>query len=472
MSRCTLLIVPLLLLPLAAAAAPPPLQSTPPAAEPQQSTVPPEVPPVDHFKEALVNVYKNQPQLKAAREALKAEDENVAQAVSGFRPNVSAGYEKGRQRLDVNNQGWTYGNTSDKTITATQDIFNGGETWANFKSSRDRMKAARAQLTDTEQQVFFSAVLAYTDVVEKRLVLQANQNNADVLEKQLSDTKARFDVGDLTRTDVSQSEARLSQARADERQALGDYETARVIFKRVIGYDAPDDIAMPPLPPGLPQTLEEAVNWAQAANPSLEAARHLESAASTDVDARTGALLPDVSITGSMGRGEGLSVTGSGSRESDNDAVTLNVTIPLYQSGAEWSRIRQAKNQAQQAKFVTMDTHDAVIGTVTRAWHDFHTSQAVIVSTEEAVTAANLALEGVRQENMAGVRTVLDTLNAEQEAFLAKVNLVQAQALEKTQAYRLLAAVGKLTAEHLVLPVEHYDPKEHYDDVKYRLIGF
>jgi outer membrane protein len=424
----------------------------------------------EQFRNALASVYANHPQIKAEREAVKAADEAVSQAVSGFRPNIALGYERGRQRVNDANQRWEYGDISDKSLTVSQPIFNGGESLADFQAAKNRVKAARAQLLDTEQQVFSNAIVAYTDVVSKQLVLKLNQNNVEVLHKQFDATKARFDVGDLTRTDVSQSEARMAKAEADERQALGEYETAKVTFRRIVGYDPPDDLQMPPLPAKLPPSLIQASTLAQVANPSLEAAKFLERAASSDVMARTAAVLPDVTLQGSMSRGDRLS-SFSGIRRNDDDSIVLNVSIPLYQSGAEWSRIRQARNQAQQARFATIDTHDAVVENVTRAWHDFHTAQAVITSTQESTKSAEVALEGVRQENQYGVRTILDVLNAEQEFFFAKVDLVRAQTAEKTQAYRLLATMGKLTAQDLGLPVTLYNPKEHYDSVKYQLIG-
>jgi len=422
----------------------------------------------DPFKDALEHAYNYNPALKAERENLAAIDEGVAQAISGFRPTALAGYDKGRQRRDSTGTTWNYQDTTVKSLDIDQPIFNGGETWANYKSAKERVKAGRAQLQNVEQQVLYDTVVAYTDVVEKQLVLKLSQNNVDVLKKQLDATNARFDAGELTRTDVSQSEARLAKAQADERQALGDLTTARVTFKRIIGYEPPDVLALPAIPGILPATLNEAVDWAQAANPGLIAARHIESAASYDINARAGAILPDVSLHGSMDRTDGSSINGN---RLDTDALTVNITIPLYQSGAEWSRLREARSLADRAKFTTLDTHDAVIENVTRSWQDYYTAKAVIISTDQAMHAAEVALEGVRQENEFGVRTILDVLDAEQEAFSSRVNLVKAERAEKVQAYLLLSAVGKLTAKDLGLDVSVYDPKEHYDSVKYQLLG-
>lgn len=422
------------------------------------------------FIDALINVYRNNPQLGGQRASLEATDETVSQAVSGFRPSIAYDYSRGRQRSQVGNSGDSIQSTTSRELNLTQDIFNGGETLATWRGAKDRVRAARAQLLDVEQQVFLAAIGAYVGVVESDSVLRLNQNNVDVLQKQLDATQARFDVGELTRTDVAQAQARLALARADERQALGDFETAQAAFRRVIGYEAPLPLGLPPIPASLPQTLSEAAETARARHPQMELAERLEKAAQSDVDARIGGLLPDVNITAGTGNSQGGSA--SGVRRFESDEIRLNVTIPLYQSGAEWSRVRQAKSTAQQARYNTYDTRDAVQENVARAWQDFHTSQSLIVSNEESVRAAELALEGVKQENQYGERTILDVLNAEQELFSAKVNLVRAQASAKQQAYGLLAAVGKLTAQELGLPLALYDPKSHYNNVKYKLIGF
>jgi outer membrane protein len=453
----------------ATAKAVPPIEPAPPLPEENQPADPRQL---EQFKEAMANVYSRHPQIRAQREAVKVADEAVAQAISGFRPSIGAGYERGRARVNDANQQWVYGDTRDKNLNVTQDLFNGGESMASFASAKNRVKAARAELLDLEQQVFSNAVVAYTNVVATKQVVELNRSNVDVLGKQFEATSARFDVGDVTRTDVSQSEARRAQADADERQALGNYAAARATFRRIFGFDPPDDLMMPPLPPGLPATFEETAARAEAANPAIEAAQFLERAAFTDIDVQRAALLPDVRLQASMGRGDTVSVFSGGQRAVDNDAITLNVSIPLYQSGAEWSRLRQARNQAQQARFNALDTRDAVVESAARAWHDYHTARAVINSTREAVEAARVALEGVRAENQYGVRTILDVLDAEQESFFTRVNLIQAQAAERTQAYRLLATTGRLTARNLGLPVTLYNPKEHYDDVKFQLIGF
>jgi outer membrane protein len=419
------------------------------------------------LRDALAYVYEHHPQLLAEREKLKSIDESVSQAVSDFRPDIYADYGKGRERRSSNNAPWSYGDTSTKGLTLTQPLFSGGESVASLKSAKQRMKAARADLVAVEQQVLFNALVAYTGVVEAQSVLLLNQNNVDVLRKQKEAAQVRFDVGELTKTDVSQAEARYAGAKAAEQQALGDLSIARANFMRAVGYPAPDTIAMPEVPANLPKTIEEATKQAHAASPVITAARHREKAFASDVNARAGAVLPDVNIETGLRRSNGGSVFSN----QDSDSIMLNVSIPLYQGGAEWSRIREARNTASQAKYNTIDTTFAVEQDVTNAWQNYTTTDSVIISTEAAAKASELALEGVRQENEFGVRTVLDVLDAEQEYLNTKVNLVRAIRNHKIQAYRLLASVGKLTADELSLPVKIYDPSVNYDNVKYQLLG-
>lgn len=432
-------------------------------AEPAQTTVEIEAP--QPFVEALISAYNTNPQLKAQREQLKITDEQVAEAVSGFRPSAYAEYSRGRQRTK-SAADWSYQDSRTRSATISQPLFSGGQTLYGYQSAKQQVKAARAELRQVEQMVLFDAVNAYSDVYEKQSVLELNQNNADVLQKQLDASKARFEVGELTQTDVAQSEARYAQALADLQQAEGDLKTARATFKKVVGY-APTNLLPDSVIPALPSTLDEAIAIAEQHNPNLISAQHSMKATGYEVDKTTGTILPEVSLDGAASRARG---SGFFSRF-DNDSVAVNIAIPLYQSGAEYSRIRQAKNRHQQSKYIEMDIKNAVEEAATRAFEDYRTSLSVINSTAAAVDAASIAREGVREENQFGVRTILDVLDAEQELFRTRVNLVRAERNKTLQAYRLLTAIGKLSADDLGLPVAIYDPTDHYDEVKWLPLG-
>ncbi|NBO19233.1 MAG: secretion protein [Proteobacteria bacterium] len=417
------------------------------------------------FLDALANVYMTHPQLFAQRESLKATDETVNQAVSGFRPDVRANYSKGR----VNTRQENGAQTETRSFNVTQPVFDGLSTVSNYKGARDRVEAAQANLTALEQQVLLDGITAYTNVVNSMAVLQVNQNNVDLLNRQYLATKSRFDVGEVTRTDTAQAQTRLEIAKASERQVLGTLDADRATFRRIIGFDAPQDLTLPAIPGGLPATLEEALVIATTNEPTLAAAQELESARLNDLNALKGAILPSVNLTGGVRR---VQNTVGGSQSVSNDSIQLNFIVPLYQSGAEWSRVRQAKHLAAQAKFNAMDTRNAVVESVTRAWQLYVAAREVIKSSESAVDAAKTAMQSIRQESKFGVRTILDVLNTQQDMFNAQVSLVNARVTERLTAYRLLASVGRLTAKDLGLRVDVYDPNQHYDKVKYKLIGF
>lgn len=425
----------------------------------------------DDFADALAATYESNPQIKAARERVKTADEQVNIAFSGFRPTIEADYDKGRSRNSFGGQNWNYTDTTNKAATVTQPIFRGGSTLAGLKAAKERAKAAQSDLHATTQQVLFNAVNAYADIVEKQSVLELSQKNVDVLTKQLEATQLRFKVGELTRTDVAQAESRLSRAEADRRQAEGDLQSARATFERVVGFPATKALDVPVTPPGLPKDLQEAKTLAEQMSPVLGAAMARERAADSDIRTQQGRLLPQVSLQGGMSRRDG-SATLAGATSSDSDSLVMNVSIPLYQSGAEHARVRTAQNQLQEAKFNALDARNAAIETASRSWEDFRAAAAVIEASKQAIRAAETALQGVRQENEFGVRTILDVLDAEQEVFSNRVALVRAQRSITVQSYRLLASVGKLVPETLGLNVEIYDPSVHYDNVKYKTIGF
>ena len=449
----------------------PPVEANPVALEalntmPTPLEATPQIEAPKPFLQALISAYNTNPRLKAAREELKAVDEGVATALSGFRPSASAEYSKGRQR-SRSTADWGYNDSRSRGATISQPLFRGGRTIYGYQGAKQAVKSARAALQLTEQDIILAAVDTYSEVFEKQSVLELSQNNANVLNEQLEATRARFDVGELTRTDVAQAEARYAQSIAELQQAEGNLKTAKATFQKIVGY-APENLLPDSVIPELPVTLSNAIAIADAHNPALLAAKHNKKAAGYGVDQAVGSILPEVSLNGSLNRSSGSGFFG----KFDNDALTLNLSVPLYQSGAEYSRVREAKNRHQQSKYMEVDMKNEVTESVTRAFEDYRTSLSVIQSTAAAVEAADIARAGVHEENQFGVRTILDVLDAEQEVFRNRVNLVRAERTKTTQAYRLLASIGKLTAENLGLPVDIYDPKAHYNDVKWLPIGF
>jgi TolC family type I secretion outer membrane protein len=434
------------------------------------------------LQKALSHTYRTNPEIKAQRKVLEQLNENVSQAFSGWLPTASIDYNKGRQRnrFSQSQQGnslinsqqdsrWSYSDNEVRQLTVEQPLFRGGETVAQTNSAEKQVEAGRAELTNTEQEIMLRAITSYMDVVRDRSVLELSRNNVDVLRKQLQASRDRFDVGEVTRTDVAQSEARLARAQNDEILAKGALTTSIANFERFVGY-TPEELSVPEAFPEIPATVEEAVTIALESNPALISAMYRSEAAEDDVDVNVARILPDVSLRGTMRREQGAGIIGNA--DFDNDAVTVNVSVPLYQSGAEYSRIRASKSRLSEQRFQLSNVRDQVRQTVVQSWEDLETSISAIRATNEAIAAAQIALKGVRQEQLYGARTILDVLDAEQELFSAEVSLVRAQRDRIVAIFTLLARMGRLTPEMLVLDTPAFNPKEHYEDVRYQVIGF
>jgi TolC family type I secretion outer membrane protein len=303
-------------------------------------------------------------------------------------------------------------------------------------------------------------------VVRDAAVLDLNRNNEKVLQAQLEATEARFEVGELTRTDVAQAQSRLQGAIAARIQAEGQLTSSRAIYRQVIGED-PVDVSMPAVTPPLPSNRDEAVALSQAA-PNVVAAQFDERAAKDNIDVQFSDMLPSVAIEGSFERREDV---GLRDNEANIGTVLGTVTIPLYQAGAPDSRVRQSKQRYMQSKRLTDQALRAAEREAVNAWTDLQTAAAQARSFQEQVRATEIALEGVRQEQEVGARTILDVLDAQQEVLNAEVSLVSSQTDHVVAQFRLLAAGGALTAQNLGLNVQYYDPKQHYDAVRNKFIG-
>jgi TolC family type I secretion outer membrane protein len=315
--------------------------------------------------------------------------------------------------------------------------------------------------------VLSQAVTAYMDVWRDQAVLQLNINNERVLQRQLEATNDRFEVGEVTRTDVAQAESRLSSATADRIQAEGNLTTSRAVFQEVVGF-APGILDAPPPVGALPPSLEQTLVQARQANPAIVSATFAERAAQNQVRVVFGELLPTVSLSGELSHEEDQFTSGS---ESDQAAILAQVTVPLYQSGFVSSRVREAKQVANQRRLEVADIRRNVDQLAISSWQALGTARAQIDSFQSAVRATDIALDGVQQENLVGARTVLDVLDAEQEFLDARVNLVVAQRDEIVASYQVVSAIGRLTAADLQLPVDAYDPEADYEAVRDRWFG-
>jgi TolC family type I secretion outer membrane protein len=335
---------------------------------------------------------------------------------------------------------------------------------AEIRRAKALVRAAQAQLTNTEQSVLLDGATAYMDVVRDTANLEYRRMNVQVLEDQLAASNAQLAAGAVTQTDVQQTQARLAVARAGLSTAEGQLATSRARFERVIGRP-PEMLETMPALPMLPGSMEEAVNRAAAASPALIAAQESSRAADYAVDSATGALLPQVSLSLQYQYAKNSSIIGvlSPGVTQRDASVFVQVTVPLYQGGAEYATVRQAKEQRSQSLSNVADVDRQVREAAQSAWGFFTAAQASIASNEMAVQANQSAVMGVIQEQRAGERSILDILNAQQELLSGEIGLANAQRDATVAGFQLLAATGQLTARSLALDVKLYDPLEHYN---------
>lgn len=426
----------------------------------------------DTLTDALAAAYQTNPVLHGQRAALRATDEQVPQALSGWRPSLKAqgSYGAVDTRTDLNGGVETKDSLRplSGSVTLTQNIFAGGRTVNGTDQAEATVLAGRASLESVEQVTLLNAVRAYMDVIRDQSVVELNKNNVQVLQRQLEATTDRFRVGELTRTDTAQAEARLSQARSNLTAAEAQLTASRSFYERVVG-QMPGTLEKPARLAGLPQSEEDARRIAEENNPTLRAARYGEAASRSAISVAKGALLPTFDVQAQYRYGRDPS---SAIRDVEESSILGVLNIPLYQSGVEYSRVREAKERNNQGRMQVMAALREVDEAVRNAWEVLRASQSRIVSTTEQVRASEIALEGVKQESEVGARTTLDVLNAELEYLNARVALVSAERDLAVAEYGLLAGMGMLTARNLELPVDYYDPQKNYDEVRNKWIGF
>lgn len=427
--------------------------------------------PVNNFADALAHTYTFNPELSSGREGLKATDEGVNQAFSQFRPSISADYSRGNQRIKRGSGAFSYGATDVRTLQASQPLFNGFGSYYSYQQAKENSAAGREQLKGTEQSVLLDAATAYAEVIRARRVMDLSQKNLEVLRKHLDATNERFEVGEVTRTDTAQAQARLATSVANQTQAQADQAAAEANFERIVR-KAASPVLSDDLPDmKLPATVEEAVEIALKQNPVLKQREFQAEAADKNVGVQRSQLLPSVSLDATAQRQEGNVFLGAGT-DVRNDTISLNFNIPLYESGSAYSQTRQAKRQREQAKLTAMDTNNRVREAVVSAWERLNSTRAAIEANKEAVDAAKVALDGVQQEQLYGARTTLDVLDAERELFQTEVDQVSAERDEAVAEYTLAALLGQFTAEALNLAVQRYDPEEYYDNNSHKMLGF
>ena len=429
----------------------------------------------DTLREALVSTYNTNPTITAQREVLKGTDASVAIARAAGRPTVGATVGVNRDLTRSGIIRLQSGNDKDITVSGGADLsmplYQGGTVKNNVKAAKTRVEAGRATLRAVEGDIFTEAVAAYMDVIRDRAIVELNNNQVGVLTTNLQATRDRFEIGDLTRTDVAQSEARLELARSSLTTARARLSSSEENYRRVIGR-RPDSLAPPPPLPPLPNSPEQAVRIALASNPDLLAINRAAVAAGYDVRTARGTRLPTVSgvlsgdyvntltsnnFTNVLGQPEDPPNSGT------QTAIGLSGRIPIYQGGLPAARIRQAQAAEAQTLEQVVGTERAVVATTRSAYAAYRAANEAIQSNQTAVSANELALEGARAEQSVGTRTVLDVLNAEQELLNSQVQLVTARRDAYVAGFQLLNAMGQAEAQDLGLeggPL--YDPLGNY----------
>ncbi len=429
--------------------------------------------------QALAEAYNTNPQLLAQRALLRATDEQVPQALSGWRPTVNFTGQLGgaRSAFTTGNPPLTprvsmystfYQNALN--LQVTQPVYSGGRTVAQTRQAVNTVQSTRAQTLAVETSVFQAVAQAYLDVVRDQALVEVNRNNVAVLRKQLEATQDRFRVGEVTRTDVAQAESSLAQAIGTLTAADGQLRQSQAEYVRVVGH-APGRLLLPRERPTLPVTREEALTLAATANFNVISANFAELAARDNIDVVRGQLLPQISLVGGLLRSFAPSITLNGSLEQEA-SITAQMTMPLYEGGAIYSQTRQAQQTVGQRRSQVDDARRSSVQTATASWETLKAARASIGSFAAAVRAAQIALEGIQQEALVGTATTLDVLIQNQQLLSTQQQLIVAEHDAALAEYNVAAAIGRLIAPELHLPVQLYDMERHYKEVKNKWIGF
>ena len=433
----------------------------------------------DTLEGALIEAYRNNPSLNSQRAAVRVIDENVSQAVAGYRPKITATVTGGEQTLSTTTRtppvppstSPTYstlaGYNSPLAVggTISQTLFNGFQTANKTRQAESQVLAARATLKNTEQTVLLSAATAYMNLLRDAAILDLQRRNVEVLQEQLRQTRDRFNVGEVTRTDVAQAESRLAAGRSQVLTAEANYKASVATYRQVIGVNPGHLAAGTPVDRFSPNDLNGALGLAISTHPQVTLAEFNVDAAIEAVKVAEGALYPTLSVQGSVQQ-NWLSTQSLSVMNSYNASLLGTLSIPIYQNGSEYSLIRQAKETLGQKRLDLDTARDQVRQTVVQSWGQLEAAKANIEATQAQVQAAEIALNGVREEARVGQRTTLDVLNAQQELVNARVSLVTAQRDRVVASYTLLAAVGRLTPEVLGLRVPIYEPRVHYHQIR------
>jgi len=422
----------------------------------------------ENLRGALTKAYTNNSSLNSDRASVRIYDEDVAIAKSGYRPYINGfgSYSRGRSATTTR-----YTTAGSIGIQLSQKIFDGFVTKNSVAAAKTQAQAQREYLRNSEQNLLFSTVEAYADVYAARRIAAYRAENLAALEEQVRSDKAKLDVGDGTRTDLAQSEAQRSQAISQLSQARADVKSKEATYRRIVGETA-GTLEPPPASGGLPKTLDQGFFIAAAEHPAILSAKYAVDAASYNVKTKEGALLPSIDATASTSYTDIYNgYSGPNSGQGRANSIGLTLSVPVYQGGSLSAQVRQSKEQLGQAEIQVDSIRDQVREQLISAWSQLEGSRSATYAYRDSVSAAKIALEGRVQENIVGQATTLDVLNSRSALIDAEVGLVNAEHDLIVAGYAVKVALGSMGAAALGLPVHIYDPKEHYNAVRNKVIG-
>ncbi len=425
---------------------------------------------------ALAKAYVFSPDLGQQRAATRAADENIPRATGAFRPTITGTATAGvahtvtdnpLSRTTTNTDYHTYPRSAG--VTLTQTLYNGNRTVNSVRQAESTVLQSRETLRLSELNILVNAATAYMNVLRDTALLQLAQSNIDVLQQQLRQTNDRFQVGEVTRTDVAQSQAALSAGQASAFTARSNLQNSLGVYRQLIGEPPRNLSPARPLEALLPHSQLQAIEISQTQHPAIESALHAVDVSALNVKVLEGALYPTLSIQGSVS--ETLDAQNIPMDRIFNAQAIGNLTVPIYDGGTSYANIRQAKELLGQSRLQADVQREFIRSQVVTAWGAYQNTKLSIQSLQAQARANEVALAGVRDEARVGQRTTLDVLNAQQALLNARVQLVSAQRDQVVNSYALLASTGQLSAVGLGLDVTPYDPTIHFDQVKDKIIG-
>ena len=429
----------------------------------------------DTMESALLRAYRNNPQLNAQRASVRGIDENVPQALAGYRPKVSGTFAAGVGYADV----LADGNVGKKIehgdqtphaagITVTQTLYNGNQTANKTRVAESQVFGAREGLRLMEQSILLAAATIYMDYLRDAAILEVQRSNTHVLELTLKQTRDRYSAGLVTPTDVAQSEAQLAAAKSQELAAESTLTTTRANFRRIIGNEPANLAPASPVDRYLPATQRGAIELALRENPNVTAAMYGVDVSFLTVKINEGALLPTVTLQAAVTKTWDPSIT---LINQFTAAASAQLSVPVYQGGAEYSLIRQSKETLEQQRLTMEQVRDQARADLVTAWGQLVAGKAQVTAAQSQVDASEIAYLGTSKEAQVGQRTVIDILNAQQTLVNARVALVTAQHDRIVASYAVLNAIGRLSPQVLHLSTPTYDPSVHYQQVRDSWVG-